>query len=220
MKIWCCFKRSLSIITDLLYPRHCAVCGKTILGTKKIALCLKCEKKPLKTKVVRDDKFFFDEAVSAVSYKGKAREAMINYKFKSVKYYSEAYACLIDMAVGDRMDFRNAIMCPVPLSKGRKRVYNQTAVIAEKLSKEWDAVYIPDLMYKCREVDQLSKMRLPERKFYIKDSLDVNPQYDIYNKDIVVIDDIYTSGTTANECARTLKMYGAARVFVLCACYD
>jgi len=213
-------KRILNFALDLIFPRHCALCGRVILGTRCLPLCIKCDQKPLAKKTVCDDSFVFDYAAAFVKYEGKARDAMIKYKFKSIKYYLEAYAHLIDKGISDNADFKDAIMCPVPLSKGRKRPYNQTALIAERLSEMWDIEYIPDLMYKCCEVGQLGKMNLAERKFYIKDAIDVNPWYDIYGKNIVVIDDIYTSGTTANECASLLKMYGAAGVYVLCACYD
>ncbi len=215
-----CFNKITDIVLDLIYPKHCAICSKTILGYTKEALCLDCAKSDVRANCVRDDRFSFDESLSVLKYEGTVKENMLKYKFKSVKYFSKAYACLIDKAVIDRPYLKDAILCPVPLSFGREREYNQTALIAKELSKMWKSEYIEDLLYKCREVKPLSKMKLYERKFYIGGAINVNPVYDIMGKSVVIIDDIFTSGTTTDECAKMLKLYGAQNVYVLCACYD
>ena len=75
-------------------------------------------------------------------------------------------------------------------------------------------------MYKTEEIKPLSSMKLAERRFYIDGAVGVNPQCCVSGKDVLLIDDIYTSGTTTNECAKVLKSYGAHKVYVLCACYD
>ncbi len=208
------------IILDLIYPRHCAVCARVIWGYAPVSLCSKCIDNPLKPKVVRDDKYMFDEAVAVIKYEDDAKYNMIKYKFKSIKYYHKAYAYLMDKAAKQRPYFRDAIMCCVPISAMRDRAYSQTKIMAEQLAGMWQSRFIPDLLLRCRLVGQLSKMNVDERRFNIKNSIDLNPYYDVYDKDVVVIDDIFTSGTTANECAKVLKMYGARNVYILCPCYD
>lgn len=220
MKFQSCFEVISNIALDLLFPRHCAVCGRTLGGYTEVPLCDLCICKPLKPKVVRDDRYYFTEAVGVLKYEEYVRKAMIKYKFKAIKYYSKAYSYIMNRAISDRPYFKDALMCCVPVSVTREREYSQTKVIAEELNSMWNNTFIPDLLYRCRMVSQLSKMKLPERRFFIKDSIDLNPVYDVYDKDILVIDDIFTSGTTANECARILKMYGARNVYILCPCYD
>lgn len=220
MKLKYYFKCVADFAVDLFYPKHCAVCQKLLMGYTDTAVCKACAEAPPYPKVVRNDRHAFDEAIGAVKYSGDAKDAMLKFKFKSIRYYAKAYAYLIDRVSADRPYLKDAVMCSVPLSKSRDRAYNQTALIADELAKMWNCEYMENLLYKSREVSPLSKMKLPERKFYIKNAIDVNPVYDIYGKDILVIDDIYTSGTTADECAKVLKMHGASRVFVLCACYD
>ncbi len=220
MKELSVFKTILNTILDFIYPRHCALCGKVLWHYGDSAVCVKCSQTSRVCKTVRDDRYYFDEAIGVIKYHGNAKEAMLRYKFKSVKYYAKAYARIMDESTGDRPYLRDAVMCCVPVSKRRKRDYSQTKVLAEELSHLWGSHFVPDLLYRSKPVAQLSKMKLPERRFYIQDTIDLNPACDVYGKDILVIDDIYTSGTTANECARILKMYGAERVFVLCPCYD
>lgn len=207
-------------VADLIYPRHCTLCSKTIGGISDISLCKDCIDKTVIPKVVRDDKFMFDEAVCAVKYEDTVKENMIKYKFKGIRYHYSSYVYLMDRAVEQRPYFKDALICSVPMSPSRDRLYSQTELIAEKLSDKWDSRYIKDLLIRKRDLSQLSKMNLAERKFNIKDSIDLNPCYDVYGKDILIIDDIFTSGTTTNECALILKMYGAESVYVLCPCYD
>lgn len=208
------------IVLDLLYPRHCAVCARVIGGNIPIAICSNCIDKPLKPKIVRDSKYIFDEALAVVKYEEDTKSNMIKYKFKSIKYYHKAYAYLMDKAVETRPYYKDAIMCCVPLSAKRDRAYSQTKIIAEHLAEMWNSRFVPELLIRCRLVGQLSKMDVVGRRFNIKDSLDLNPYYNVYDKDVVVIDDVFTSGTTANECAKVLKMYGARNVYILCPCYD
>jgi len=214
------FKTLGTLIADLVYPRHCVVCNKVIGGITEDALCYKCANKKFTPKVVRSDNFAFDEAIAFLRYADTVRDAMIRYKFKSVGYYGKTYAHIIAKAAYDRTYLKDAIMCCVPISRTRDRAYSQTELVADELAKSWNSEYIPGLLKRKRVVSQISKMKLFERKFFIKGSIDVNPRYDIYGKNIVVIDDIFTSGTTANECARVLKSYGADKVYVLCPCYD
>jgi len=220
MKFQSCFKIISEVLLDLIFPKHCAVCGKTLMGYTKIPLCHICINKPLELKVVRDDNYSFTEAIVVLKYEGAVREAMIKYKFKAIKYYVKAYAYLIGRLAKERPYLKNAVMCCVPVSVTRDREYSQTMLIAQELSSIWNNTFVPDLLYRCRRVSQLSKMKLTERKFFIKNSIDVNPIYDIYGKDVLIIDDIFTSGTTADECARVLKMYGAKDVYIICPCYD
>jgi len=214
------FKIATEFAADIIYPKRCAVCQKLLTGYTHTALCPKCLNKSLELKVVRDDRYRFDEAIGVLKYEGAVRRAMIKYKFKSVKYYAKAYAHVMDTAVVDRTYFKDALICPVPLSVTRERDYSQTLLIARELASMWNSELIEDLLIRCAHVKQLSKMRLPERRFYIKGAMDVNPRHDIYGRDILIIDDIFTSGTTANECANVLKLHGADSVYILCPCYD
>ena len=84
-----------TVALDLIYPRHCAACGAVIGGITDIALCRKCAQKTYTPKVVRSDKYAFDEAIAMMRYEGNARDAMIRYKFKSIRYYAKAYAYIM-----------------------------------------------------------------------------------------------------------------------------
>lgn len=207
-------------LLDIVYPKECIFCHKKINSFGKLAICPKCADTQIKIKIVRDDSHVFDEAVGILKYEGNVRRCMIDFKFRGIKYYGHTFAYEIYRQSCNFGYIKDAIMCCVPISRSRKRAYNQTAVIADELTKMLDQKCCFDLLYKRADIPQLSKMSLSERRMNIRGAFGVNPKYNIYGKDIVVIDDIFTSGSTADECARTLKMYGAANVYVVCACYD
>ena len=205
---------------DLIYPKRCIFCEKAIQNFGSVCICPSCKKIRPVPKIVKDDGFIFDEAVGVLKYEGSVRKSMLKFKFESVKYYGSTFARIIYDTLGSSYIDDDAIMCCVPMSPSRDRKYNQTLIIADGLAKMYNVRLTADLMYKQRDLPPLSKMNVNERKINISGAFEVNPVYNIRNKNVIVIDDIYTSGATANECAKTLKAYGAQRVGIICACYD
>jgi len=220
MKLWKCFKNSAEYVKDVFYPRHCIYCGKAIGNFRKLSVCPKCADIKITPKIIRDDRFLFDEVFGALKYEGVVRNAMLKFKFKSVKYYGYTFAERM-YSCRDKIPYlETALMCCVPISDSRDRTYNQTEVIAKHLAQMLGRECVSDLLYKARDVKPLSKMNKKQRMLCIRGAFSVNPLYDITNKEIVVIDDIYTSGATADECARVLLAAGASKVYIACACYD
>ena len=214
------FKKINDAFLDLFLPRRCIYCGRTLTNFRKTAICPECRDIKLFPKIVRDDRFLFTEALGALKYEGCVRQAMINFKFKSAKYYGYTFAERIYSLADSFPYMKTSLMCCVPISKSRRRPYNQTEVIAEQLAVMLGVDFVPDLLYKARDIRPLSKMNKAQRKFSVRGAFDINPFYDIFGKDVLVIDDIFTSGSTADECARILRSAGAARVYIVCACYD
>lgn len=215
------FSKLSNILLDLIFPKKCLFCSRTVENFGSVAVCPKCSALKPVPKIVRGDGFMFDEAVGILKYEGPVRSAMIKYKFNSVKYYGKAFAECI-MKTAEQLPYlRDAVMCCVPISPSRDRAYNQTELIASELAAGLSGISLAsDLLYKAKDISPLSKMNIAERRLNIRGAFGVNPEYDICGKNIIVVDDIYTSGTTAQECARALKACGAQRVYIVCACYD
>jgi len=207
-------------INDIFYPRHCIYCGKTIKNFGKLSVCPDCKDKRVFPKIIRDDRFLFAEAFGALKYEDVVRDSMIKFKFKSIKYYGYTFAERMYLCCDNFPYMKTAVMCCVPISASRDRLYNQTEVIACHLAKMLGRECVSDLLYKARDVKPLSKMTKKQRLLSIRGAFAVNPKYNIIGKDVVVIDDIFTSGTTADECARVLLSAGARKVYIACACYD
>lgn len=210
-----------NIILDVFYPRRCIVCNSRLNIAKKYCICPDCVP-VLKTQgqSVRNDGKFFEEAISALEYDGNVKEAMRELKFRGKSHLASSFAHAISLKIKDR-DFLKSVsyICPVPIHPLRDREYNQSELIARHISQKFSIPHIPDMLIKISNIRPLSTMNFAQRRRMIKSSIDFNPKYNIEGKNICLADDIYTSGSTVNECARILRMYGANKVYVVSACY-
>ncbi|MBE7052600.1 MAG: ComF family protein [Ruminococcaceae bacterium] len=209
------------ITFDILWPKKCIVCGCIISVGQKAAICDDCISgvKKQSAVFVEPDRYF-DEAVCALPYEGNVRMAMMNYKFHSKRYICHGFTRALYEVLKDR-DFVTEFdcICPVPIHPLREREYNQSLLIAAELSKLFDIKICPDLLVKIKNLAPLSTMGYVMRKAMVKGAVDFNVKYDITNKKILLLDDIYTTGSTADECSKILKMHGAESVKVIAACH-
>lgn len=114
------------------------------------------------------------------------------------------------------------IICPIPLhpAKLRDRGYNQTQYIAEAIATKFPIPVVPDLLKRVKNTKTQTQLNIQERKENMKDAFIVNPKYSnlIQNKRIMLVDDIVTSGATANEATRVLRAAGARGIFLVALC--
>nr|MDP8994449.1 ComF family protein [Pseudomonadota bacterium] len=96
--------------------------------------------------------------------------------------------------------------------------YNQAALIAFALARRSGAPAIPDLLLRIKATPYLRGMRPRERALAVRGAFRVSParRAEIEGRAVTLVDDVFTSGATANACARALKKAGAARVELLC----
>lgn len=170
-------------------------------------------------------KVYYDRGYVIFEYEGQIKECIIKYKFKNRKSYSEYFAEVMAEHIkakndGTYKDIYDFITC-VPLYKSKKRVrgYNQTELIAKRISRHLNIPFIKAIK-KIRNTKQQSTLSAKEREINIKNAFEccVN----VKNSSVLVVDDVLTTGHTINECSRMLKKAGADKVdFVVIACvYD
>jgi len=110
-------------------------------------------------------------------------------------------------------------MAPVPLHplRLRYRGYNQSLLLAEGLSRSLSISLVPDLLQRCRYTATQSKLSQKERWTNLSGAFRIKPFHDVKNKNILLVDDLYTTGATGAEASRVLKAAGAVRVCILSA---
>ncbi len=161
-----------------------------------------------------------EEIICSLQYDGNVRDAMLEFKFKGVKYIGSTFASTLADLVGERRFLTDdCIIVAVPTHTIRGRAYNQSEVIAKEFCTLTNKEYCDSLIYKTKPISKISGMSLEDKAFYSKDAFYINSGYNISGKTVVIIDDICTSGTTLKELAGELYLRGAKAVYGITACY-
>lgn len=105
---------------------------------------------------------------------------------------------------------------PVPLHFYRfiHRGYNQSEILARYVSENTGFPCLKDLLYRNRFTESQSKFNAKARSTNIRNAFSFNETYEISNQNILLVDDVYTTGSTVEECAKILKRNGASKVYV------
>ena len=101
-----------------------------------------------------------------------------------------------------------------------KRGYNQTELIARKIAKTLGIEFVKNNLVKTKNTKKQSTLTKLERKNNIKNAFKITDSKAIYNKNVILFDDIYTTGSTVNECSRIIKIAGAKSIAVLTIAVD
>ena len=109
------------------------------------------------------------------------------------------------------------LIVPVPLYKSRyrERGYNQSAVLAHEVASYLDLPVVEDALSRVKKTRMQKQMTAAERAANVQGAFAVARPDKIAGQDILLLDDVYTSGATSGECVRVLKAHGAKSVTIL-----
>lgn len=159
----------------------------------------------------------YDRVRAAVAYGEIPRKVALKLKYGGRPGVAETMARLIERHLGRG---EGVLLAPVPLHRWRiwKRGYNQAGLIATALARRSGTPAMLDLLRRTRATPYLRGMGPRERAEAVRGAFRVAPgrRAAVDGRMIVLVDDVFTSGATANACARALKRSGAARVELLC----
>ena len=213
----------LKLVLDLLYPPVCGICGK--IDQKE--LCPKCA---IKLRNLEKARLYvyphthFEKHFYLFPYEGIIREKLIQYKFQGKSYLSTFFAKILqNHEKMSRLLEKYDIIIPVPMysKKEKLRGYNQTVLIAREIAKAYrNLIYDGKSLQKIKDTKMQSSLNKTERRKNIKNAYKVVNQQKIKDKKIVLLDDIYTTGATANECSKMLKQAGAKEILVVTIAKD
>lgn len=208
----------ITYIIETIFPDACGICGKIC----KNHICSKCMYKLNQIKQVKKHIYLkrnFTTHMYIFKYEDLIRKNIIQYKFKEQTYKYKAFSKFIIKEKNIcRFLKKYDIIIPVPISKKRnnQRGYNQSSLIARELGKNLKNVQIKeDILYKVKDTLPQSSLKLEQRMYNLKDAYKVQKSEIIKNKKILLFDDIFTTGSTVDECAKVLKSAGAEEVGVL-----
>lgn len=192
-----CFKR-----IDLIENLRCSQCGKpTLYETEN---CRECKNK----------KFIFRQARSIGLYRGVLKELIYKFKYHRHKELAIFFAELMAEIILREASFFNSdylTFVPMNKSKKRKRGYNQAELMATELSK---IVKIPslDLLKQIRLTQDQSQLSPEQRRINVRGAFSLKDGVDLKKKKVILIDDVFTTGYTLNECSKMLRRAKAAEI--------
>lgn len=181
--------------------RFCKICGRGLVGEGDY--CDDC----------KYDKRYFDEARAPVLYENLSKSLVQKYKIGNKKYLSKYLARFMYDSFSET-DWEVDFMTFVPISKAnfKARGFNQAELLARDLS-EMTKIKVKDIIRKITDKGDSAKMGRKERAANITNTLEVVDK--LHGERILLIDDILTTGYTAEECSKVLKKAGASKVYVL-----
>ena len=215
-----------------MYPQKCPFCGKI----EKQRICKECRKKILPVEEPRCKKcgkpireaekeycydctmirHVFEEGRSIWIHKEPVSRAVYALKYQNRRIYAKAFGEEMADQYGYYLrEEKVELIVPVPLHRKKMRIrgYNQAALLAEVLGEITGISVDEDILVRVKNTKPLKQLNDKERRRSIRGAFSVRKS--VWAKTIVLIDDIYTTGSTLDEAARVLLKAGAEKVYFL-----
>ena len=224
-------------IIDLIFPKTCINCGKTgayfcseclnFTSLDQERICPVCERLSIGgvTHVDCLKDHSLDSLTSVFSYKGIIKKGIGKLKYKFVSEISSELVELFLSSCGEDQHFTkfckqaNVVLVPVPLhpSRERWRGFSQTKLLGNLIAGTLGISFQPDLLIRIKNTKPQVELSEKERKLNIQGAFKISTdsQFPYLNSQIILFDDVWTSGSTLKEAARTLKKAGAGKVWGL-----
>lgn len=202
-----------------LYPKKCILCMKKI-GENSTYACEKCSN-IIKYTLINEAcnlnfNMYFDKLISLFLYKGMIRKRILEFKFNNRHYMGRLFAKIISDFLA-KTDIKADMIIPVPMYYKRffERGYNQSSILAKYVAKDLKIKYTKNVLIKIKKSAVQSTLNLNQRKVNVLNTYGVINKRKVFNKNIILIDDVFTTGATVNECSRVLKEAGTNKIYVV-----
>ena len=203
----------LDLLLRLLFPPKCVLCGK-LLHDRQTDLCHHCRIHAPIAPAVHKKLPHLDRWTTVWYYEGDVRSSILRFKFHNARSYANAYGRMLAMALTKEEMTDFDILSWIPVSPLRRffRGYDQCQLLAQAVAAELEVQPLP-LLKKIRHNRPQSRIRDDAaRRANVLGAYRVTEAVSVEGKRILLLDDVITTGATAGECARTLRLAGAKSV--------
>ncbi len=195
--------------TKLIYVRepYCMRCGKQLTGSER-EYCADCARR----------KHSYFRGRSAFVYEEHMRRSIAGFKYGGRQEYAAFYAEeLLRRCARDMLSWRADALIPIPLhpKRQRKRGYNQAALLAAELSKRSGIPSDEGCLARVKNTVAQKELGAKERLSNLKEAFQARRDARPY-RNVILVDDIYTTGSTMDAAARVLRENGVQTVYFLC----
>jgi competence protein ComFC len=202
IKCWAAIKKNT--------PPFCRRCGRT-LDKESLAktYCSACLKTPL----------YFDRAFAPCIYEGAIKDLIREFKYRKTDYLADTLSKLmVDFIREYDLPISSIdVIIPVPLhpARLREREFNQAELLTKNIASAFALMVSADNLVRLRHTRTQTELESSKRLENVKDSFSVKSPDRVKGKNILLVDDVMTTGATSSEASRALKNAGANKVFVL-----
>ncbi|MFC1807144.1 ComF family protein [Candidatus Omnitrophota bacterium] len=186
----------------------CFRCGLQLTGdVDQNALCASCA----------GNHYHFKRAYQCCKYDGLIRELIHKFKYNRKLFLKKILTEIMYDFTKDYICDSIDMIVPVPMQRSQvtKRGFNQSLILSEGLASALKIDHPKDILIKTRSTKQQVGLEKRERLNNIKGAFSISNGNILDGKNILLVDDVFTTGATVNECAKTLASGGAASVSVL-----
>lgn len=231
------FKEFCEKAINTLYPDNftCNFCGDEIFDGDDKATCENCKSNlPFCTgkickkcgdiinneatycEMCKAEEKLFKFNRSIFLYDDKIANAIRDFKFDNAKYWNKCFAGYLFDAY-KFYGYNCDVICYVPMHKKRQQMrgYNQSELLATRLGQLLNIPVSYENLVKAKDTKNQVDLNFKQRKENLKDAFEVLNKSEFKNKNILLIDDVYTTGSTLNNCTVALKKAGAKAVYCL-----
>ena len=208
-------------LLNLIYPPVCPVCR---VRTDKDQLCQDCLSSiKMVAEAVNEIRYYkkdvyYTRLYSVGCYEGILKEAIHLFKYRGTPGLARTFSQLLIGFAQSQLNMNEFdLMVAVPLHgvKLREREFNQSELLAEALAKSFGIPLLKGKLQKIKPTHPQSSLKKEARMKNLKDAFDMRGPESFREKSVLLVDDVFTTGVTVNECARALLSAGAASVSVL-----
>ena len=230
-------KKTVAVFDGALYPLDCTcdVCGEELVANTRYRLCSKCMEKlpfakghrclccgvPLADESDYCNRCQYERGAfvknrSPLVYEGETKKMIYSLKFAKKKYLAETLGALMaDEFLDCDMKADIIVFVPMTESEQKKRGFNQSELLANEVGKRLNIPVLPALV-KIKDTKAQKELQGKDRASNLEGAFACVFEQ-VKNRTILLVDDIFTTGATANECAKTLLKAKAREVNVLTA---
>lgn len=235
-------RRCVHSALDWFYPRHCYHCEEPIRGSRGHILCVTCYRDLMSLRIAgavcavcglpmevdpsrramcvscRLQERHFEAARAFFAYAGPAASVIKSYKFRGDFFLGPRFlrGLLAQGSLPDSIEAPQAVV-PVPLHprRRRERGYDQALLLGRVLARHFGCRLAGGALVRKRYTSQQALLPLNRRWDNVRNAFAVADPRRVEGRSLLLVDDVLTTGMTADECARALMRAGAARVQVL-----
>lgn len=234
----------LQTILDMIYPVRCPVCDEIVLPKEQM-ICKACQKKLIyvngpsclrcgKPIAIEEQEYcsdcerkkhHYEKGFAVWVYNEAMKNSIAGFKYRNKKEYGRFYIHEMVRIYTERLQRLSVdAIIPVPLHRSRylERGYNQAELLAKGIGRSLQIPVITKLLLRSKKTLPQKKLGDKERLNNLSEAFGVNDKFKDYEltklKRVLLVDDIYTTGSTIEACTNSLKSFGIKEVYFIVLC--